>query len=407
MFRKLIVKILNVYQNRRSSYYLRRTSQKTQDSNKSMKIAFIVFEPETWDKLEPVYLELKKRKNTVVDLLIVPSFDQELKLTTHYGKELDFFKKIDEGAIQTCDNNGKYIDIRNEKYDYVFYQDPYNQHMPKELRSDYVVKFSKICYIPYGYSGASVFNNGNTNISFFRNIYWGFIDIPEVANILYNQHKNNCLKGYQHFEVLGYPVFDKYYKMKWNGEIKSILWTPRWSYAPGIGGSHFIEYKDAFVKLKDDYPNHNFGIRPHPMMFANLINEGRLSEKEKFSYIENLDDKKISISSRKSLYEEFEETDVLITDYSSIIPMFFLTKKPIIYCPADITLNSEYKRIAEGMYIAENWDEVKKYMNEILNGNDYLKEKRIEIAEELMVNHENASVKIVDTLFADYKKSSL
>ena len=75
--------------------YLKNNVKKMHSKNKLMKVGFIVFEPETWDKLNPVYNELKSRKGIEVKIIIVPSFDQALKITTHYGKELNYFKKID------------------------------------------------------------------------------------------------------------------------------------------------------------------------------------------------------------------------------------------------------------------------------------------------------------------------
>ena len=36
----------------------------------------------------------------------------------------------------------------------------------------------------------------------------------------------------------------------------------------------------------------------------------------------------------------------------------------------------------EGIYVAESWDDVQYYVNEIVNGNDYLYDKRMEILKE-------------------------
>lgn len=56
-------------------------------------------------------------------------------------------------------------------FDYVFYQDPYNVHYPKEICSKSVVKYSKICYIPYGYVISPNFSDLLLqNKDFFRNV---------------------------------------------------------------------------------------------------------------------------------------------------------------------------------------------------------------------------------------------
>lgn len=383
--------------------YLKKNAMNKKSSEKQMKVAFIVFEPETWDKESPVYVELKKR-NIETDLIVVPSFDRELKLTKEFGNEWDYFKSVDEKAIPAYDANGKIVDLKSMEYDYMFYQDPYNAHMPPKLRSDYTVKFSKVCYIPYGFSGANVFNGGNTNRAFFQNIYLGFLDVKEIYDTLSKRYSSNCKKKYQNFFLLGYPAFEEYFNMNWDGSIQNILWTPRWSYAPKIGGSHFMEYKDSYLELKNMYRDYDFAIRPHPMMFSNFINEERMSQQEVESYKKNAKKLGVEISQGKTLDEDFKWADVLITDYSSIIPMYFLTGKPIIYCHHDIEWNSAYNKLKPGIYWAETWDDVQEHLENILSGNDYLIKERNKIGAEFAEEHRGAASRIVDTIVNDFNE---
>lgn len=180
MIKTLLKKPLRVVKkillNTRTNYYLKKNSQRVSHGEKKIKIGFIVFEPETWDKLDAVYTELKSREDVICELIIVPSYDQELELTTHYGKELQFFRNKTSDVLLAYTNENGWLDISKNGYDYVFYQDPYNAHMPKNLKSSTVVKFTKICYIPYGFSGSNNFNEGNTNPDFFRNVYFEFVD---------------------------------------------------------------------------------------------------------------------------------------------------------------------------------------------------------------------------------------
>lgn len=388
----------------KASFYLRKNAAKVHSADKPMKVGFIVFEPETWDKLDPVYRELKARPGVIAEIVIVPSFDQELKLTTKYGSELQFFQRIDPDARKACDADGKFLHIAELEYDYVFYQDPYNEHMPRELRSNTAVKYSKICYIPYGFSGADVFNDGNTNRSFFRNVYYGFMDVSSVSEILKQRYWKNVRQGIQHFELLGYPTFSGFACEPKAEEIKNVLWTPRWLYDEKKGGSHFVEYKDAFIGLKNKYPHLNLSIRPHPMMFSNFVREGRMTEQEKNSYLERLEKENIHLSHGEDLSKDFGEADLLITDYSSIIPMFHLMRKPIIYCQSGIQLNKEYTEIAEGMYLADNWNDVELYLQELLSGKDALLQQREQSVANLMRTHSGATERIVNALCADFQK---
>ena len=393
--------------NTRATYYLKK-SRKTSSRGKEIKVGFIVFEPETWGKLDAVYTELKSRKNVICEIIIVPSYDQELKLTTHYGKELQFFRNISPDALLAYTDENGWLDISKSGYDYVFYQDPYNAHMPKNLKSSTVVKFAKICYIPYGFSGSNNFNEGNTNPDFFRNVYLEFVDTEEIQSILNERYKRNVENGYQHFLNLGYPTFDYYLTTKKQtaakGSIKNVLWTPRWSYDPKFGGSHFLEYKEDFLRFSGEHTDLNFAIRPHPMMLRNFVNNGYITEAEKNEYLDKLKQNNVNISLQNDIKDDFEWADVLITDYSSIIPMFFLMNKPIIYCPSQIELNKEYQYILRGMYLATSWGEVEKNIKKLANGIDDKKELREQCVTEFSKKHIGAAKRIVDTIVEDNKR---
>lgn len=379
------------------------------ESSKTMKVGFIVFEPETWDKQEKIYNELVKRDNVQVDIIVVPSFDRELRLVTEYGKEREFFRAIDSNCIMACNDDGQWINLEHAGYDYIFYQDPYNIHMPNILRSDNTVRFTKICYIPYGYVGSNVFYRNNTNRDFFRNVYCEFVDIEEIQTLLNEMFKHNVKNGYQRFIRLGYPaLMDSYVpNCKKNDTPKNIMWTPRWSYHPITGGSNFLAYKEEFHLLAEKYPQCKLCIRPHPMMFQNFIKEGLMSNEEKEDYLQLLHNKQIICSEGMDLKTDFMDTEILITDFSSIIPQFFMSGKPIIYCNSNIPLNKEYSKMAEGMYISNSWDEVVNYLDSLLNGNDFLFHTRQCIIQEMVVENQYSEKRIVDYLIADYRNSGI
>ncbi len=398
--------IKNVVLDYRSKKYLIYNKRKKHSKEKKMKVGFIVFEPETWDKIEPVYMEMKTRVDIDCNIIIVPSFDQKLELTTDYGKELDFFKKIDSNSILAYDNGG-WINIENDGYDYVFYQDPYNQHMPFSLKSSNVVKFTKICYIPYGMSGSNNFIENNTNKDFFRNVYCEFVDTPEVQKVLEKRYRKNVRLGYQNFILLGYPALMRYSDYYYNKIKKKVLWTPRWSYDQRVGGSNFMEYKDDFLRLVKNNPDMKFEIRPHPMMFTNFIKEGIITEDE-IKRFEELSKKYGLIKSAgNALDEDFFDTDILITDFSSIISQFFMTARPIIYCSSHIKFNGFYELLSNGMYIANNWDDVLKYYTMLKDGNDYLYSTRVEIIKKVANEHNGAELRIVDYILNDYNESNI
>ena len=194
---------------------------------------------------------------------------------------------------------------------------------------------------------------------------------------------------------------------KANNEIKKILWAPRWTYDEKIGKSHFFEYKDKFNELSKTYPNILFTIRPHPMMFSNFIKSGLMTEEEFLHYKKELELLGIELSLNKDVSEDLKTTDILISDFSSIIPMFYFMNKPVIYTDADMALNEEYCIIMDNSYIADNWNKVREYIDDLVNGIDLKNSQRYaDIKEQYKLHHE-ASRKIVDCLVNDYIKNEM
>ena len=194
---------------------------------------------------------------------------------------------------------------------------------------------------------------------------------------------------------------------KANNEIKKILWAPRWTYDEKIGKSHFFEYKDKFNELSKKYPNILFTIRPHPMMFSNFIKSGLMTEEEFLHYKKELELLGIELSLNKDVSEDLKTTDILISDFSSIIPMFYFMNKPVIYTDADMALNEEYCIIMDNSYIADNWNKVREYIDDLVNGIDLKSSQRYaDIKEQYKLHHE-ASRRIVDCLVNDYIKNEM
>jgi hypothetical protein len=397
--KKTVGCLLDIIRTELSSCYIKKNSLKS--VGKVIRVGFIVSEPETWDKLNTVYDEMNGRDNFNLFIIVVPSSDEDLSLGNKYSYELDFFKEKYENVLPAYDGYGNTVNIKLLNLDYVFYQDPYNIHYPKKLQSDKVAKYTKICYIPYGYTISGNFSNLLLyNRSFFRCVYRFYADNKSVHNTMKRVFGNNYTKGLQKVFNIGYPSLEYYLGLREQEyTVKNITWAPRWTYDKNTGGSHFIEYKDSFCELKKEYTDISFTIRPHPMMFANMVQTSKMTEDEVDDYKELLKKYKIVIDDKSPIDSVIKYTDILISDISSIIPQFFATGKPVIYCRSTLPCNEEFSKMLEGIYVADCWEDVRKYVTEIVSGNDYLQEKRIKILDsELFTVHIGATSRIVDSL---------
>lgn len=362
-----------------------------------IRVCFIVQMIELWDKQKPVYDAMKRDSDFDVSMFVVPPYD---KSEGECLKVLDdnIFISIYPEAIRAWGGN-EWIDISGFSFDYVFFQRPYDDFLPRPYRSQNVIRYSKCCYVPYGFPGADVFNDGNTNRSFFRNTYYVFNESDQMMNLLNTKYR--FTRKFHHFVSLGYPALLESYSISASGSYSRITWTPRWSYDEKYGGSNFLEYKDILLGLSSD-DRVKIRFRPHPLMFDELQIKGLFSVSEKNDYLESLTDHGIIYDCNSDLIKTFSHTDILITDYSTVIIEFFVTGRPVIYCDKGIELNEVYKRLIDGLYVAHNDIELKGYINDLLNGNDYLFETRKKIISELMKDHINSVDNILNEIRSDY-----
>lgn len=376
---------------------LRKQNLTKGNTARPVRVGFLVQMPEIWDKEEPVYRQMLSDQRFDVSLVVVPPFDRVRdKVGTTY--ENNYFLKEYKEAITAYQGRG-WIDL-HDRFDYIFFQRPYDEYLPEELQSRNVVKYAKCCYIPYAFSGADVFNGGNTNKRFFRNFYFSFPESEYMTQLLKKEFSPN--DRLHHFEYLGYPALAPYYDIGNSRQSRNILWTPRWSYDPKIGGSTFLENKDAILQIQEMYPGDRITFRPHPLMFGELELKKRMTREEIISFQQAIAAAGIIYDTGDPIVSAIRDADILITDYSSIIIQYFITGKPVIYCEGGIKLNSVFEAMSEGFYIARDKDDIIKYINMLKNGNDELADKRKQIIADHLEGHRTAAKKITERIYSDY-----
>ena len=369
-----------------------------------IRVGFVTYEIETWDKLEPVYADMVRDERFEPIIFVLPQYDH-LKNQVSESVDITLYEKkyVDsDNIIPYYKNNGEEINVEEYDLDYIFLSDPYDYYIPDQFKSYNLVKYVRICYLPYGFNSAYNFVELNFNRTFFRNISIDFTPEKEVQEAIKEQLCTQEKEMIHQYYNVGYPSLERYYKLgKRDGN--NILWTPRWTCDPKLGGSHFFEYKDSIHMLKDYYGRNNITIRPHPLMFDNFVNGGMMTIKEVSDYKKMLRDKDIIIDEKNDLFLSLSDTDILISDFSSILLPFFLTERPIIYCVApDIKPLKTFELIMSGMYLAYNCDDIKKYIKMLNNKDDPLFELRRTIKKKIQNLAIGSTDKIKNVIYEDY-----
>ena len=138
-----------------------------------------------------------------------------------------------------------------------------------------------------------------------------------------------------------------------------------------------------------------------------MIETKKMNSKDVEEYKNDLKNNNIEINDRGPIDDVLNNTDLLIADISSIDASYFVTGRPLIYCKSNLKPNDEFKKMLEGIYVAESWDDVQYYVNEIVNGNDYLYDKRMEILKENeFIMHSDATNNIVNFLESELRREN-
>lgn len=152
-----------------------------------------------------------------------------------------------------------------------------------------------------------------------------------------------------------------------------------------MGGSNFLTYKDNIVDYVEKDKKRSLVFRPHPLTFKNFISLGLITSDEVDEYLRKFqNNEQLYYDQTSEYFTTFWHSDVFVGDISSIIPCYFLTGKPIIYCHTDaVDDNDIMKKIFSVSYNAYSFEDVEKILLDLQNGIDPLKEKRLKLKEEL------------------------
>lgn len=409
-FKAAVNKIFRIpiflYWDTRADYYLKKLNAKTKSSERKIKVAFLGRMPEIWDKQKPVFDTMNQDESFETTLIVVPTFDT-LTATFEYDYQNNYFIQQYPDAVRAY-SNGHWIDLEPYGFDYIFLPRPYEMSLPKSLRGQTFVKFTKCCYIPYGFCGTNEFNKLNTQKAFFRHISFTFFDSDVNVRLLKKQFLTKRGKSLHHIYNQGYPALEEFFFLgKRKVQPVRILWTPRWSFDSKTGGSSFLELKDVFLNMARTMAQCVFIFRPHPLLFNELLREHVLTQADIDHYISQMQELNIQYDKGEPVNNLFKETDILISDYSSLLIQFFVTGRPIVYCENSVELNDVFTRMHEGMYVVHNGDDLSKQLIQLVDNKDDLCELRNAIISEFYDIHHDSTKRIVETIKEDYQQSCI
>ena len=391
-----------------------------------LKVLFVAEDSSKWDAMASVYENIVKRDDCEVQATIEPHFIANKMPDGTTKSEVILEDHLSPLGIPNV--HWSQYDFETELPDITFYSQPYEYNTSEKFWPQNMAKYTKVVYLPY-YVARTI----NRNIStatfccFFKcdteNLAWKIVAQSEMMK---KHYKNFGSRKGENVIVTGLPKYD--YPMKLTKE--NVKCPDDW--AKKLEGrkvfllnTHFYEFEkvdESFQKLKElievFLENKEAALiwRPHPL--TETVIRVRKSEfwieykefKDKIKATENI------IYDDEPNYEmSFAYSDALISTNSSIVVIFLLMNKPILLAYNTETSFKwrENLNTNDGLFdlnklpVAVELAEKKKFIDDIVNGNDEWQEQREELIKDyLTLADGRCGERVVEAIINEFNKEN-
>lgn len=365
---------------------------------RKIEVVFIISELGAW-KTETLYKEMLEH----------PRFSPKLAVVN--STENPDAKQILEHYLDARGYN--YISLGDDEliYDHftadiIFYQKPYWWVIPDKQRYGNNYK-SLFCFVTYGISTIREKWAINQPVQLYA---W---QNYQFNNSCASELKKLSLINGKNFVVTGFPMTDSFTKYKPSGfpwketgrNLKKIIWAPHHTLPEGdnwLNFSTFLNFSQFMLDVAQEYSDRvQIAFKPHPLLKPKL---DRLWGKEKADQYYTLWGKGINTQLVDGEYVDlFMQSDAMIHDCSSFIIEYLYTGKPILFLDngSDHTTNMlGYAAEAFNLqYKAASQEEIKSFINNVLDGKDERKQERASFAKvNIIPSGESASKNIIESI---------
>lgn len=382
-----------------------------------IRVGFLCQYLPAWDKLAPVYEKMQANDRFDPVLIAVPSGIENHRLTDPAAPNDTWEYLVSHGcpeAINAHLGGEQWLELAGLDLSYVFTVRPYDSFMPPPYTTKRLSRHSRVCLVLYGMPFAREDRDIALNRGFMSRVYLYFADNGYFRNFRLAQHPIKHKLGLQRTECPGMPVKETIAagreepRPAWSfasGEFH-IMWTPRWTTNPKVGGTNFFRYRDALLEYAADRPDTALLLRPHPLMFDYFAKNGDMTAEEAAAYRERVAQMpNAAFDTEKSYRATFWGADVLVSDISGMIPEFLFTGKPLIFCRSNMELEllPPMERLLEGCYTVYDRQELAQCLDMLRRGEDPKAALRREVVAQVLGSEASPSGQILEILYQDRK----
>ena len=381
-----------------------RDRMRARDSRKKIRVGFLLQVPNNWAVLQPVYEAVRRDPEMEPVVLLMPelTFAYYIRITKidwegtyAFGRE-----QCGDDCVETWNPETRaWRDPAELDLDYVFIPRPYETYLPKAYRAGSLRKLCRVCFVPYS---SPLLEDWHLmyNSHFIRNVSLLFCEKKASAEYVTGRLGPTVRSGDQKVFNCGFPKFDGVVSGEgresavWPRNRQEsgfrILWTPRWTVDPKLGGTSFFKYRERMIDWAESDSRIDLVFRPHPLALDTYVKEGLMTREEEEKYLARYAAcGNAAVDRNRTYYDTFWSSDALITDVSSMLMDYMFTGRPILYCPtpAGNTASDDprmaIRELLEGMYTVHDFEEIRQTVTRLAEGEDPKKEIRKRLASEM------------------------
>lgn len=383
--------------------YIKNAYDQIEKISASLKVVFFPYQASMWTSLESIWRAADEDEECEAKVVVIPYY-----VLDQYGNKKEFVYEASLFPQEVLVTHYKEYSVEKEQPDIIFIHNPYDDRnsltrVPKEYYSYYLKQHTEmLVYSPYcmmGYHAPDripymCYTNGVC-------IADKILVQSEKVKQIYMDHKVKEEK----LIALGSPKVDAIV----NGLKMQLTYPPEWRERLGgkkvfLLNTHLAYFESWHMYCEKDPALKNYAIyyherifdeilgrsdcaliwRPHPLLKAQMKSKGLLSEMEFIAQCEQrIAESDNAVIDRNGKYDmAFRLSDALITTYSSMIPEYMISGKPV--CIYQCRMNLENCKnspvdYTNNYYMAEPRDgnKLSEFVQMVLEGKDYLYEERM------------------------------
>ena len=371
----------------------------------TIKVAFLLIHDAVW-KYEGIYglMAADKRFEPVVIVCPFTTFGDETMLR-EMNRAYENFKGRGFNVVKFLnETTGTRVNIKKEiQPDIVFFTNPHFITTEEYYFTNYLDCLT--CYVPYNFGNSHLYEMMYNQL--FHNSLWRLFAETEIhkgysVKFAFNKGRNVIVTGFPGTDIFldrNYIPPDIWKQGK--NKRKRIIWAPHHSIDNDkslVSYSTFLMFHDFMIELAEEYKdNIQIAFKPHPLLADRLYIEEGWGKKRTDSYYAKWDDIENGQLALGDYIDLFLTSDSMMHDSGSYLIEYLYTGKPVLHLDRDENITDRMNDFGvlayKQHYHAKNREEIRAFIESLLNDQDVKKEERKEFLTSHLLppNHKSAS----------------